>query len=117
MKKIALFSMCIFSSAAMAQTIYYGTMNGSVRDYYPNVSVTNVVAYNSNATSGIKGDVIERSARNETNLIEQFVNKGKALCEKEKGYFIDNLKLRHTPFGEYNNVFTEVSANIVCIEK
>lgn len=117
MKKLALLLMVIWSSSAVAETVYYGTINGTVRDYYPDVYVTKVVLYNNTATSGVKGDLIDRSKRNEKILIDQFVKEGKILCKNDKGYFIDNLKLKHTPFGDLNNIFTEISANVVCVGK
>ncbi|ELI0637603.1 hypothetical protein Q8344_005337, partial [Vibrio harveyi] len=64
MKKLAFLIVGIWSSGVMAKTIYYGTIDGAVRDYYPKAHVTKVVLYNSTATSGIEGNIVERSQRN-----------------------------------------------------
>ena len=117
MKKIAFVIIMLCSTGAIAETTYFGTINGAVKDYYPNVHIKNVRLYNNTATSGVNGDMNERSSRNEKILVNQFVEEGRKLCKDDQGYFIDNMTLKHSPFGELNNVFTEISANIVCIDK
>lgn len=117
MKKLALMFLGVWSSTAMAEAVYYGTVNGSIRDYYPNIHITNVRSYNATATSGANGEIYDRAGKNSNNLISQLIEEGKGVCKSEQGYFIDNLNVTHTPFGDFHNIFTVVSANITCFNK
>lgn len=82
MKKLALIAIMLCSSPALAEVEYYGTISGSVKDYYPNVIIKSVSGYSTSSTSGLKKNLLEATKHNERRAIKDLNQEAQSMCAK-----------------------------------
>ncbi|GEA23074.1 TPA: hypothetical protein ACK21Z_005354 [Vibrio harveyi] len=117
MKKLAFITVMLCSTSALAEVEYYGTINGSVKDYYPNAIIKSVSAYSTSLTSGLEKNLLEATKHNERRAIKDLKQFAQSMCAKHDGYFVDHYSMQHKPLSSENNLYTSFSVNIVCVNK
>ena len=115
MKKAILVMLLVASSLLAKEPLFYGTMKGDIRSYYPEVKVSNAYMVSNTLTTGITGNKAQSLYDATSNFVKDFKIQAKKSCKDSYAYALDNVETQYTTFGEYANTLIYVSLNIVCI--
>ncbi|MBN2896907.1 MAG: hypothetical protein JXK05_13565 [Campylobacterales bacterium] len=106
----------LFATALIAaDPVSLGGFHGSLKTYFPNVTVKDVTYWHNSATTGASPKMPDILNATVMSLLSSGVEFGQKRCLGTDAYALDNIHIQYEMIGE-QSALVHVSANVVCVD-
>ncbi len=116
MRKALLVSSLLLTVLMAADPVSLGGFHGSLKTYFPNVTVKDVTYWHSSATTGASTKIPDALNASVMSLLASGVEFGRKRCLGTEAYALDNIHVGFEPLGTQGDHLVHVSANVVCVD-
>lgn len=105
-----------FTALSAADPVSLGGFHGSLKTYFPNVTVKDVTYWHNSATTGATAKIPDTLNATVMSLLSSGVEFGQKRCLGTEAYALDNIHIQYEMLGETQSALVHVSANVVCVD-